>query len=227
MSALRLLRIQELDSTQTYVRSHPELGFCGVLGDVQTAGRGRWGNRWESEAGTGFYFSAAVPEPGLPPGLAMQRAMLHAARRLDPAGTILGLKWPNDLVARLGSGLVKVGGILGEMQGERLILGLGINLTAAPKLRGRAIPAASLADLGLEIPDREALAAALMEDWQGLCEAREPAFRWPAQGDAIRWEGGGQGIVLGWEEDGRLRIANATGVQRLAGGEIAGIQPPG
>ena len=33
-------------------------------------------------------------------------------------------------------------------------------------------------------------------------------------------------IVLGWEADGRLRIANATGIQRLAGGEIASIQPP-
>jgi BirA family biotin operon repressor/biotin-[acetyl-CoA-carboxylase] ligase len=223
---LPLLRFGQLNSTQDYLREHPELGFGGVLADTQTDGRGRWGNRWESAPRAGFYFSAAVPDPGLAPGLALQRAMLHAARRLDPAGNVLGLKWPNDLVARRGLELVKVGGILGEVQGERLLIGLGVNFTAAPALPGRTIQAASLADLGLEPPDCEALAAALLEDWQRLGEAREPAFRWPAQGDPVRWESGGQGMVLGWEADGRLRIANAAGVQRLAAGEVSGIRPP-
>ena len=225
MMPLPLLRFEQLESTQTYLRDRPELGFCGVLADTQTAGRGRWGNSWESAAGTGFYFSAAVPDQGLPPGLALQRAMLHAARHLDPAGQTLGLKWPNDLVARRGAGLVKLAGILGEIQGERLLLGLGINLTAAPDLPARAIPAASLVEVGLPVPNQAALAEALLEGWQGLGEVRDPAFRWPVQGEAVRWEGG-QGIVLGWEADGRLRIANATGIQRLAGGEIASIQPP-
>lgn len=224
---LTLLRFGELESTQGYLREHPELGFCGVLADAQTAGRGRWGNRWESAAGTGFYFSAAVPAPDLPPGAALQRAMLHAARRLDPPGTVLGLKWPNDLVARRGQGFVKAGGILGEFQGDRLLLGLGVNFTAAPELPDRCIPPTSLADLGLEPPDREALALALLEDWWSLGEAPEPAFRWPTQGEAVRWEGGGQGIVLGWEEDGRLRIANAGGIQRIAVGEVNSIQPQG
>ena len=220
---LPLLRFGRLDSTQDYLREHPELGPCGVLAEAQGAGRGRWGNSWEGQGG--FYFSVALTDPGLPPGIVLQRAMLKAARRLDPGGSVLGLKWPNDLVASTGSGLAKVGGILGEVQSERLILGLGVNLRSAPELPGRALPAASLAELGLPVPDPVELAEALLVDWRDLGSAPEPAFRWPAQGEAVRWEGGGQGIVLGWEEDGRLRLANASGILRLAAGEVAGIQP--
>ncbi len=223
---LPLLRFRQLESTQTYLREHPELGFCGVLAEEQTAGRGRWGNTWESPVGGGFHFSAALPAPALPPGILLQRAMLHAAALLDPAGTTLGLKWPNDLVAWRGAGLVKAGGILGEVQGERLILGLGVNFTSAPDLPERAVPPASLLDLGMAAPEAGAFAGTLLACWQDLTAAREPAFRWPLQGDAVRWEDGGQGVVLGWEEDGRLRLANASGVQRLAAGELAGLRPP-
>lgn len=224
--ALPLLRFPQLGSTQTHLREHPELGFCGVLAEAQTAGRGRWGNTWECPPGGGFHFSAALPAPALPPGILLQRAMLQAAALLDPAGATLGLKWPNDLVARRGAGLVKAGGILGEVLGERLLLGLGVNFTAAPHLPGRAVPPACLQDLGLAVPDPGAFAEALLAGWQDLSAAPEPAFRWPLQGDAVRWEDGGQGVVLGWEEDGRLRLANASGVQRLAAGELAGLRPP-
>lgn len=214
-----LLRFACLDSTQSFLRRHPELGCCGVLAERQTGGRGRWGNRWEGDGG--LYLSAAIPDPGLPPGVALQRAMLHAIACLgSPA---LGLKWPNDLVARREGGLAKVGGILGELDGGRLILGLGINLRDAPKLESAAMPAASLLELGLAVADPEALALSILAAWEALGAAPEPAFRWPTQGEAVRWQEG-QGVVLGWEDDGRLRIANQTGVVRLASGDVSRLR---
>lgn len=219
-----LIRFSRIDSTQAFLQRHPELGACGVLADAQTAGRGRWGQRWESAAGAGLWLSAALPDPGLPPGVALQRAMLHALACLEVPG--LGLKWPNDLVARTNRGLAKLGGILGERSGDRLLLGLGLNLAAAPDLAEAALPAASLAALGSPVPDAAPLARRILAAWEDLPPAPEPAFRWPAAGEAVRWSEG-QGVVLGWEEDGRLRLADRTGVRRLAAGDVSALRPQG
>lgn len=218
-----LIRSAVVDSTQAFLRRNPHLGFCTVLAERQTEGRGRQGNRWESAAGTGLWMSAALPSPsGVAPGLVLQRAMAAAARVLDPEGRTLGLKWPNDLVAWKDGRLVKVGGILGEQIGGRLILGLGVNLTAAPEIPGRAIPPASLKDLGLHPPPITDLAVLISKFWKNLEQESKPLFRWPDPGAPLHWEDG-QGTCLGWEPDGRLKVATADGIRRLSVGEIAGL----
>ena len=223
MTDLPMIRLASVDSTQAFLRRHPELGFCAVMADRQTEGRGRQGNRWESAAGAGLWLSAALTPPGgVPPGLVMQRAMVAAAHVLDPEGRTLGLKWPNDLVAWKDGRLRKLGGLLGEQVGGRLILGLGVNLTAAPEIPGRAIPPGCLGDLGLDFPPVPDLALHISKFWKNLEEDLQPVFRWPAEGDPLRWEDG-QGTCLGWEPDGRLKVATATGVQRLSAGEVAGV----
>ncbi|HEX9083033.1 MAG TPA: biotin--[acetyl-CoA-carboxylase] ligase [Holophagaceae bacterium] len=218
-----LIHLATVDSTQAFLRRHPELGFCAVLADRQTAGRGRQGNRWESAPGAGLWFSAAVPpRPGLPPGLVMQRAMAVVARVLDPEGRTLGLKWPNDLVAWQDGRLRKLGGILGEQIGGRLLLGVGVNLVSAPDLPDRAIPAGCLKDLGLEAPPVEDIALALFSGWKDGEEHVSWPFRWPAEGDSLHWEEG-RGTCLEWEPDGRLKVATAAGVERLSAGDLRGL----
>lgn len=220
---LPLIRLAVVDSTQAFLRRNPHLGSCVVLADQQTQGRGRQGNRWESAAGAGLWMSAALPSPaGVAPGVVLQRAMSAAAQVLDPEGRTLGLKWPNDLVAWRGDRLVKAGGILGEQVGGRLILGLGVNLTEAPDLPGRAIPPACLRDLGLDIPPTHEVAIHITNFWTDLRQEFQPLFRWPASGAAVRWEEG-QGTCLGWEPDGRLKVATAEGLRRLSAGEISGL----
>ncbi len=221
--ALPLIRLAVVDSTQAFLRRNPHLGFCVVLADRQSEGRGRQGNRWESAAGVGLWMSAALPAPvGVAPGLLLQRAMGAAARALDPEGQTLGLKWPNDLVARKEGRLVKLGGILGEQSGGRLILGLGVNLTEAPEIPGRAIPPACLAELGLTASNPDEFAVAIIHEWSNLTQDLQPLFRWPESGTAIHWEDG-QGTCLGWESDGRLKVATAEGIRRLSAGDVAGM----
>ncbi|NWJ39610.1 MAG: hypothetical protein HXX12_01410 [Geothrix sp.] len=218
-----LIRLAVVDSTQAFLRRNPQLGFCTVLADRQSEGRGRQGNRWESAAGEGLWMSAALPAPaGVAPGLVLQRAMAATARVLDPEGRALGLKWPNDLVARKEGRLVKLGGILGEQVGGRLILGLGVNLTGAPEIPGRAVPPACLADLGFRGLDPVELAGAIVHLWTDLTENIQLLFQWPESGDALRWEDG-QGTCLGWESDGRLKVATAEGIRRLSAGDVAGL----
>lgn len=226
---LTLYRLGAVDSTQAFLERHPELGACGVLADAQTAGRGQRGNRWESAPGAGLWLSARLPAPQLAPGLVLQRAMAAAAEFLESWGADLGLKWPNDLVAWQKGRLVKLGGIIGQIRGEFLVLGAGINLRSAPAIPGRAIPPASLADLlpaDAALPDPLRLAQDLLAAWEDLDTHREPRFRWPQSGDAIRWEAG-QGVCQGWLDDGRLAVRTAAGVENLVAGDVAGLAMPG
>ncbi len=223
---LPILLLAEVDSTQAFLKRQPHLGYCAVVAHTQTGGHGRQGNRWESLPGAGLWMSAALPIPvEVSPGLVLQRAMAAAAGVLDPERRVLGLKWPNDLVAWKDGRLVKVGGILGEQGGGRLLLGLGVNLRSAPVLPERAIPPACLLELGLEVPGIEALAKSILHVWNKLSEEPQVLFRWPEAGDPLRWEEG-QGTCLGWEADGRLRVTTARGVVRLSSGEVQGLRGP-
>ncbi|MBL0209673.1 MAG: biotin--[acetyl-CoA-carboxylase] ligase [Holophagaceae bacterium] len=217
-----LIHFAELDSTQAFLRRHPELGHCAVVADAQSEGRGRQGNAWISAPGAGLWMSVALPPPELMPGIVLQRAMAKVAECLQGCGVQLGLKWPNDLVAYHEGRLVKLGGIIGEKAGERLILGLGVNLRSAPRLKGRRIPAASLQELSIAVPDPRALARTILDAWQHLETEAAIPFRWPENGSSIQWEQG-QGVALGWEEDGRLKVATAAGIERLSAAEISGL----
>jgi BirA family biotin operon repressor/biotin-[acetyl-CoA-carboxylase] ligase len=105
------------------------------------AGRGRQGREWISPPGN-FYGSTLVELRPLDPpaqtlslvaGLALIEAVDAAV-----AGQPLMLKWPNDLLL-LGR---KLAGILLERSGDRVVVGMGVNLAAAPVLSER--PCASL-----------------------------------------------------------------------------------
>jgi biotin-(acetyl-CoA carboxylase) ligase len=153
--------------------------------------------------------------------------MAAVAAELAPCGAQLGLKWPNDLVAYRQNKddgqkqLVKIGGIIGEQKESCIILGLGLNIHSAPEIPERPIPPAPLASLGsVVIPNIVDLAKNILVAWQSLETPRHVAFRWPAAGDAIRWEGG-SGTCQGWEEDGRLAVLAEPGLLMLSSADVA------
>lgn len=107
----------------------------------QQAGRGRQGRSWVSVEGN-FYGSTLVqlcaedppaPTLSLTAGLALSEAIDVAV-----PGQPVMLKWPNDVML-CGK---KLSGILLERSGDRVAIGFGVNLAAAPDLSDRA--AASL-----------------------------------------------------------------------------------
>jgi len=98
-----------------------------VLAGEQTAGQGRLGRAWHSEAGAGVYCSIVLkPAPllTLALGLAARSAILAAS------GLTCALRWPNDLMLADK----KVGGILVQAADGHAIAGIGINVdqTAFP-----------------------------------------------------------------------------------------------
>ena len=102
----------------------------------QTGGRGRQGRDWAMIEGnfagsTMVLLRAEDPTPqtlSLVAGLALIEAVDTAV-----PGRAMMLKWPNDLLLDGG----KLGGILLERSGERIAVGVGVNLAAAPVVEGR------------------------------------------------------------------------------------------
>src|SRR5207253_289707 len=105
-----------------------------VLAGEQTAGQGRHGHSWHSEAGSGIYCSLVLaPTPLLTMALGLATAQTIAT----VAGIACDLRWPNDVML----GEKKVAGILVQLVQGAAIAGVGINVNQAafpPDLRTEA-----------------------------------------------------------------------------------------
>ena len=107
---------------------------------TQDSGRGRQGREWVSETGNFFGSTLVTLRQGDPPpaslSLAAGLALIEAVDLAAP-GLPLMLKWPNDLLL----GTAKLGGILLERNGDRIVAGFGLNLGKAPRIEGRDVAA--------------------------------------------------------------------------------------
>lgn len=129
----------------------------GLAARAQTAGRGRRGHKWDSTAGNLLLSIVLRPcvNPAKHSGLAAISglAVLEALEAQGLANEI-GLKWPNDLVAR-GR---KLGGILVEAARDKegkpfAVCGIGVNVNYTPQeVPDGGLPAIGLSDLNESVP---------------------------------------------------------------------------
>jgi BirA family biotin operon repressor/biotin-[acetyl-CoA-carboxylase] ligase len=196
-----------------------------LVADRQTAGRGRQGRQWFDSTGNFMGSTVVRPGPHDPPAttLALMAglAVYEAVAPLLPDPAVLSLKWPNDLLV----GRAKLAGILLEREGETVIVGIGVNLAAAPRIEERETVA--LSALG-PAPTRDDFAAALarafdreLERWRS--NGAEPLLRrWQAvahsQGTTLSvHEPGGatvKGVYCGLSSDGSLLLRLEDGTTR-------------
>ena len=188
----------------------------------QEAGRGRQGRTWVSAEGN-FYGSTLVElRPSDPPpqtlSLAAGLALIEAVETAVPDQPLM-LKWPNDLML---SGK-KLAGILLERSGERVAVGVGVNLASAPDLSDR--PCASL--LGQISPQAFApLLAGSFARLLALWRSSEPALlmqawltRAHALGTALTVHSSADEVISGrfdgLEPDGALRLLADDGSLKI------------
>lgn len=149
-----------IDSTNSEARRRlaTTAGSCWILAHEQTAGIGRRGRMWSTQAGN---FAATLLQPLKQPLNQAALQSFTAALALRDAFVAVGgtpadftLKWPNDVLLNGG----KVAGILLETMGSgpsHLCIGIGVNLAHAPSvtaLESTAISPKSLAgDAGLDV----------------------------------------------------------------------------
>ena len=197
-----------------------------LIADRQSAGRGRQGRTWLDAPGN-FMGSTAVrllPQDPPPASLSFVAALAVYEAVLGHVSSprALQLKWPNDVLL----GGAKLAGILLERSGDAAVIGIGVNLAAAPHLPDR--PAWHLARSG-PAPDRDLFAHQLAASFDRELD------RWRQFGLApilSRWLAGAHpvgspltvhgpdgasiaGAFDGLEPDGALRLRLADGQCRV------------
>ncbi|MFT4937779.1 MAG: BirA family biotin operon repressor/biotin-[acetyl-CoA-carboxylase] ligase [Paraglaciecola sp.] len=159
-----------IDSTNQYLKN--ELANLdnghACLAEAQTAGRGRHGRQWVSPFGANLYLSmywsfagGYQSVGGL--SLAVGVAVVSALKKIGIAD--VQLKWPNDIYAQ-GK---KLAGVLIEAEGQmggtcHCVLGIGLNISMPGSLVAIDQPWIDLAQITDELPDRNKLAAYLLDE---------------------------------------------------------------
>ncbi len=117
-------------STQDVARQLYEIGKrppYSVVTDEQTAGRGRLARSWEAPPGGSVLLTVAMPLPSDPTAVPLCIGVT-VLRMLQPHAPMLRLKWPNDIVVPVHAELRKLGGLIAEVHGDALLVGIGLNI---------------------------------------------------------------------------------------------------
>ena len=236
----QLLPVESVDSTNAEVLRQLQQGAGSGLvcaAERQSTGRGRRGRQWVSPYGANLYLSlaweyaqgAAVLEGlSLAVGVAVARAL--AACDVPP----VQLKWPNDIQVH-GR---KLGGILVELASARqvaAVVGIGLNLSLPDdaSIPGRR-DVTALDQVIDDLPSREAFLAELLRVQRSLFETyansgfaafqgawnqrnayAELPVRLIGETDSL------EGICLGVDIDGALRLQTDAGVRRVLAGDVS------
>lgn len=210
-----------------------------VLAERQEVGRGRRGRHWVSPFAENLYYSlglrlegGAFPLEGL--SLSVGLAVLSCLREQGIAD--IGLKWPNDLLA---AGR-KVAGVLLELSGDpagdcQVVIGIGVNVNMLARAEITIDqPWTSLREQCGRLVDRTKLALALgrwlqhylyLHGHDGFAALRgewEACHLW--QDKEVSLLAGPQridGVVLGVDHQGALRLDVAGQELRFSGGELS------
>ena len=193
-----------------------------VLADRQTAGRGRGGNRWESERAQGIWMTVIErPNDSRAVDVLSIRLGLRAGRALDRyAASPIRLKWPNDLYV----GDRKLAGILVEARWRSsridwVAVGIGVNV-----LEPTTVPNAAALRPGT---DRVEVLAELFPAVRAAANARGPLTPEELREFAARDLAVGRtcvdpasGEVRGINESGELLVDTGAGVRAFRGGSL-------
>lgn len=217
-----------------------------LIADEQTAGQGRLARTWTSPPGTGLYLSVLLRPNVMPtPRLGWLALLTGVAlvRTARFAGASAALKWPNDLL--LGLDRYKGAGVLAEVRGDAVILGVGLNVDSTPAdlpVGAGGLPATSLANAGATVLDHTDLAARLLTELADLDDAWRASAGDPyASGLYAEYQGncdtvgqrvrvelpGGEltGIATRLSDDGTLVIKTDDGTeQAVSAGDVVHLR---
>jgi len=229
--------LPEVDSTNTELMRRARAGQTEpvlLVAERQTAGRGRMGRPWASDAGASLTFSLGMPlAPADWPGLSLAVGVslaesLHADVRI---------KWPNDLWLhgrKLAGILIETAGTGAAAAARFVVVGVGINITARPA-QGLSTPPAWLQELQPDVDAPQALARLALPLVQALQAFEAQGFgafreRFHARdalaGRTVALSDGLQGIARGVGADGALLVHTATGMKQVTSSEVS-VRPVG
>jgi len=204
--------VQEIGSTQEAVRQLVGQGAPAgsvVIAEHQQAGRGRRDRSWVSPPRAGVTMSILLRPERISPWSGFAVALAAAEAINEIAANPVRLKWPNDLLLNDS----KVGGVIAEVEGSAVIVGLGLNVTTTRE----ELPvdtATSLALEGVEI-DREILIRSILRTLGAVLRRDDEELRadylalLDTIGKRVRVEGVSaqfEGVAERVDQDGQLVV---------------------
>ena len=136
-----------------------------IVAEQQRSGRGRRDRQWVSPPRAGLTLSVLLrPGPNVPQRAWGWLSLLAGVALREAVGlraeVDAELKWPNDLLIKDA----KCAGILAEVIGDAVVLGIGLNVTTRPDElpETTGVPATSLRIAGARGTDRDPLLRALL-----------------------------------------------------------------
>ena len=238
----RLHHFAEIDSTNTHALREAERGAphgSVYFADAQTAGRGRGAHSWVSPPGSGLYVSVLL-RPSLAPAdalwISLATGLAVRSAVLEVSGLAADLRWPNDLLLHGAHGARKFCGILLEMHGTHLVIGIGINVhqrAFPPELSSQATSLAI--ESGRDYP-RQALLITLLlalhreleavADHQGILTRLEAQSTWiRGKRVSVDEDGGYSGVTAGLDPRGFLLVDTGQGPRTVRSGGVREAQP--
>lgn len=135
MPSATIVRLEETDSTNTYLRQHAsqmEAWMTVVTAEYQTAGRGQGVHTWESNRSENLLFSVLthpVMVPVRSQFLLSEAGALAQKEVLDGYTDGITLKWPNDIYwndRKLSGTLIETS--IGGGHIKNCVFGIGLNV---------------------------------------------------------------------------------------------------
>lgn len=236
MATWHIHHFDEVSSTQDIATEHAQAGAPDatvIFATEQTQGRGRSGNSWQSFKGN--LFCSVLLRPDIEPAQSGQYSFLSAialnrtlSQIVDDTHAVKN-KWPNDVLVdgkKIAGILLEA--VLDEGRLDALIIGLGVNISAAPEDRVALSALGSVNDTAetflheflaqfdavLDEYEQEGFAG-LREEWLDQAAGLNMAIKVRLPKETL------EGVFDGLEADGalRLRLANNS-IKVIHSGEV-------
>ena len=229
--------LARVDSTNTWLAQRALAGAGEgevVFADFQSAGRGRLEREWVAPAGSSLLCSALfeTSSRSAAPQVFVLAAALSLVEALEELTRVRpSIKWPNDVMFAES----KVAGLLGEVHDRKIVVGLGLNLSAVdPAFAGATTVFAAT---GVQLN-----ALQVLEAYLGALARRREMLDSPegtkvvvaefssslsTLGRSVRAELAGEvvrGRAIGVEESGALRLDTSKGHRIVTAGDVVHLR---
>ncbi len=241
-TGMPVLVFDSVDSTNNEAKRRAEEGAGAgllVVGEEQTAGRGRRGRAWESEKGEGIFMSLLL-RPDIAPDNASMLTLVMGLAVRDALREVCGLaaqiKWPNDIICD-GK---KICGILTEMSSEMdcvnyIVIGIGINVhneqfpeevkqtaTSVYQQTGKHIRRAQLVAACMKHFEKYYAEFLKTQDMSGLLDLyNEHLVNREREVRVLDTKPDCRGIAKGINERGELLVDTGKGIRCICSGEVS------